>query len=228
MSKSGVYKVRQYIQAKGQRSGTLEVIGETFYAWCGGKRRPHCVVRCDCGEVFPTLFYNLKENSTCKKCASALSSIRNADHGLSKEPLFNRYKAMIHRCHNPRMKSYRNYGARGIQVCEEWRNDYLVFRKWAFENGYRQDLDIDRKDNNGNYEPGNCRFVLRRVNCRNKRGNRLLTAFGETKTVAEWTEDPRCTVARGALESRICRGWGHEEAISSPSRIHGPKFRQKE
>lgn len=71
---------------------------------------------------------------------------------------------MKERCYNPNRDSYNHYGARGISMCDEWRNDFTAFEKWARENGFREDLQIDRIDNDGNYEPSNCRFVSPAIN----------------------------------------------------------------
>ena len=77
------------------------------------------------------------------------------------------------RCNNPKHKSYKDYGGRGITICPEWTNDYTKFRDWALSNGYQEGLEIDREDNDGNYEPKNCRWVTHKENCNNRRGKKL-------------------------------------------------------
>jgi hypothetical protein len=76
---------------------------------------------------------------------------------------------MIYRCENPKEKEYHNYGGRGISVCDEWRGNVEKFIEWALQNGYREGLQIDRMNNDGNYEPTNCRFVTPMQNCQNTR-----------------------------------------------------------
>lgn len=133
---------------------------------------------------------------------------------------------MKDRCHNANSQKYRYYGERGIEVCAEWRNDFLAFREWALSAGYAPGLEIDRENNDGNYTPANCRWVTRRVNNQN-RGPRnsgprsghgkLVNAFGEGKSLPDWARDPRCVVSYDTLFRRIHRfGWAIEKAITMP------------
>ena len=103
---------------------------------------------------------------------------------FSKE-VYLRWATMISRCYNPNRKKYKSYGARGIRVCEEW-HDVRKFAKWAKENGYSPDLQLDRIDNNGHYCPENCRFVSARENSQNKQNSKKVTALGRTLCVSEW------------------------------------------
>lgn len=95
---------------------------------------------------------------------------------------------MKQRCLNPKCKAYKNYGARGISVCDEWM-DFEPFCKWALDNGYAPGLDLDRADNERGYSPENCRWVPRRVNANNRRVTILLTVNGETKARTEWERE---------------------------------------
>jgi hypothetical protein len=124
---------------------------------------------------------------------------------------------MRDRCNNPRRKSWAGYGGRGIKVCEEW-DDYGVFRDWALANGWNRSLQIDRIDNDGPYSPENCRIVDARTNLRNTRRARMLTIFGETKCMADWADDERCSISYQALESRLRSGWSVEDALTQPPR----------
>ena len=111
-------------------------------------------------------------------------------HRMSTEhpKLYLVWETMKNRCENPNRAKYKDYGARGIEVCDEWHNTEN-FCKWALENGYEEGLQIDRIDNNGNYEPNNCRWVTPKENSRNRRNTVYLTVNGETKCVAEWCEN---------------------------------------
>lgn len=119
--------------------------------------------------------------------------------------LGSRYDGMIARCYKPWHKSWRHYGGRGIKVCEEWRNDRRAFYKWCAENGHSPKLQLDRKDNNGDYSPSNCQFVDRIAQANNKRGNRILHWGGESKTVAEWAR--YFGIKHGEIHHRLCYGW---------------------
>lgn len=118
------------------------------------------------------------------------------------------------RCNNPKDKSYKYYGGRGISYCNDWEA-FKGFEAWAISSGYEPGLQLDRADNNGNYAPSNCRWVTRSENMQNTRHNLKITAFGETKCLREWFRDERCVVASyNTLHSRIVNGWDHERALT--------------
>jgi len=121
---------------------------------------------------------------------------------------------MVQRCTNPKAAHYRNYGARGISICTEWR-DFKTFHAWAIANGWAEGLEIDRRDNNGNYEPSNCRWVTHAENNLNKRTNRLVTYAGQTKTLKEWSDltGLRYKTIQGRLD--ILK-WDTEKALTTP------------
>lgn len=134
---------------------------------------------------------------------------------------------MRQRCLNPNNKAYCDYGARGIKICAEWL-DYEPFKTWAYNNGYipRQKLTIDREDNNGDYSPENCRWVTRTVQSRNRRYNKHLTAYGETKIEEDWSNDPRCLVKKKTFKRRVSTGWPVERALTHPLIVN--QFSKKE
>lgn len=137
-------------------------------------------------------------------------------HGQAKTALYSVWVCIKQRCHNPNHRGFKDYGARGITMCSEWREDYIEFHDWAMSNGYEKGLEIDRKENDGNYEPGNCRWVTHSVNNQNTRRNRNCTAFSETKCVSEWSRDPRCEVSLVTLNTRLRRGWDFLAALTTP------------
>lgn len=136
-------------------------------------------------------------------------------HGGKKDNprLYSIWKGLRQRCQNPNSPSYSNYGGRGICVCSEW-DSFSNFRLWALENSYSDDLSIDRINNDGNYEPGNCRWATDLVQARNSRHVHTVEAFGESKSISEWSEDPRCPVRYHTLKKRLSMGWPPEIAIT--------------
>ena len=134
----------------------------------------------------------------------------NYKHGLYESRLYNIWKHMKSRCNNPKDAKYHNYGGRGVEVCKEW-NDFIPFYEWAILNGYQDDLEIDRINNDGNYCPSNCRWVTRKVQCNNFSRNRLITYNGETRTMQEWSE--LLGVNKSTMSTRAWRGWSDKEIL---------------
>lgn len=104
------------------------------------------------------------------------------------------------RCYNKNSKNFTQYGAKGIAICEEWEKGFSAFYDWSIKNGYKENLTIDRIDNNGNYEPSNCRWVTHAEQQRNRTNNINLEHNGETKTLAEW-----CVVMNEPYKRIYCR-----------------------
>ena len=103
---------------------------------------------------------------------------KSINEGKRKNPLYNVYKTMRHRCNSPKSISYKNYGAKGIKVCDEWEKDFNSFLKFALDNGWEKGLHIDRIDSNKGYEPSNCRFVTRTIQNRNSRQSKYWVVNG--------------------------------------------------
>ena len=106
------------------------------------------------------------------------------EHGVG-SVLYNKWGSMKTRCYYPKSKDYKNYGGRGIKICDEWLN-YDNFRNWSISTGYQEGLTIDRIDNDRNYEPSNCKWVTMKEQQRNKRNNRIITYNGKSLTLVEW------------------------------------------
>lgn len=129
------------------------------------------------------------------------------------------WSQMKNRCYNKNAPNFKNYGARGIEVCEEWRNDFKAFRNWAYANGYdenapKMQCTLDRINNDGNYEPENCRWVTSVKQHRNKRRNRMFTYKGDTRCMSEWAEI--LGVTRGFIQQRLRYGWDIDKIIETP------------
>jgi hypothetical protein len=125
--------------------------------------------------------------------------------------LYGIWSNMIQRCYNSKCPTYKWYGARGITVCNEWR-DYLIFKDWAFSNGYSDELSIDRINVNGNYEPNNCKWSDVIEQCNNRRSNRVLTYNGESYTISQWAK--KLGVPSARIQYRLYNGWSIEDALT--------------
>ena len=120
---------------------------------------------------------------------------------------------MVQRCHNKNNASYTFYGGRGIQVCDEWRASPNIFYKWAEDTGYRDNLTIERINNNGNYEPSNCKWVTRKEQANNRKSNHTITFNGMTKTITQWSEETK--IPKTCIRDRLLRGWSIERTLTS-------------
>lgn len=109
-------------------------------------------------------------------------------HGMKHTRIYGIWCDVKKRCYNPNCKSYKYYGGKGISVCDEWKNNFLSFYYWSMANGYKDDLQIDRIDTNGNYSPKNCRWITHSEQQKNKTNNIYIEHNGEIKTISEWSK----------------------------------------
>lgn len=135
-------------------------------------------------------------------------------HGDSSNRLYSIWTNMKTRCYNKNSPKYKVYGARGVTVCEIWKNSYTMFKEWAVTHGYSDYLTLDRIDVNGNYEPSNCRWLSIKQQENNRTNNRLITYKGETRTMSEWAE--YLGISYNCLQMRLnAYGYSVEEAFES-------------
>lgn len=196
-----------------QRFGKLLVVKK---AYCKNQKVYwQCI--CDCGNTTFVTTSNLRCNRIkscgCLKVEQLID--RSSTHNKRYTKLYEVWKTIKQRCLNPKNKSYHNYGGRGIVVCKEWLNDYSSFYNWSMENGYKEGLTIDRINNNGNYEPSNCRWATRVVQCNNTRLNKYITINNETKSLADWCR--HYNISYSLVRQRIyISNWDVIKAITTP------------
>lgn len=191
-------------------------------------RRYFWLFKCACGaekEIRPGEVLNggIKSCGCLFRLAQKTNGHKNLKHGEclnnhAKSHLYDLWNSIKGRCKYQSNINWKHYGGRGIKVCDEWKDDFVKFRDWALANGYQHGLDIDRINNEMGYSPENCRFVTRTVNTNNTRRNVRVSAFGESKTIAEWSRDGRCLVRESAFYNRIRKGWPSEIALTLPAK----------
>lgn len=178
--------------------GRLTVIGEVEpYISPKGNKSRRWLCKCECGNLTTVTMQHLKTGHTqscgCYSQENRIRSGKLTKHGLTYKGgkvtrIYRIWSQIKTRCYNPHDEHYKDYGERGICVCDEWREDFESFHHWAVNNGYSNGLTIDRIDVNGNYEPSNCRWATSKEQSANKRNTVLVTYNGETKTLKEWSE----------------------------------------
>lgn len=213
----------RFIDLSGQKFGRLTVIDRAReFVDTSGKHRFMYRCLCDCGEYTYVRPFSLKSGKiqSCgclHKEVAASRGKENTRHGGSRRNvpyeerrLYSIWHGMKQRCENQRCSSYKDWGGRGIRVCDEW-HDFAYFQQWALSNGYDKSLSIDRIDVNGNYEPSNCRWCTKIEQMNNQRSNRFVEVNGEKHTIAEWS---RITgIKCGTIAGRLDRGWEPAAAI---------------
>lgn len=205
----------------GDRSGVLtvlSVVGTKHF------RRGVAVVfecRCDCGRVVRRDRQTLIK-SLAQFCGPAcMKRIGTSPDGSSKHPLHKRWAGMLERCYSPKSKSHKDYGARGIQVCERWRHgDGLRtgFECFVADMGDARGMTIERVDSKGHYEPGNCTWASKADQSRNRRGVSLIEFDGLRLTRGQWAE--RTGISYFTLRDRMEAGWSVERMLTEPSKTN--------
>lgn len=175
---------------------------------------------CDCGNVIITRGGALKAGHT-KSCGcyqKERTASAHKTHGLSSvingeaDNLYKVWVSMKGRCLNPKDMGYKNYGGRGIIICSEWLS-FTPFYAWAIKSGYEKSLTLDRINNNGNYEPSNCRWATRLEQSRNRRSVKVITYNGLTRPSFEWARE--LGIPSKLFTERLRRGWTIEKAFNT-------------
>lgn len=173
----------------GQKFGLFTVIGLKDT----DTRKTYWVCQCECGNIKEVrsdgLLSGASKSCGClKKKQDRINLSKNHSHKMSGTRIYKEWQGMKGRCYNPHDPRYDRWGGRGIAVCEEWRNSFEAFYKWAMDNGYQDDLTIDRIDNDGDYEPDNCRWATQSEQSRNRSSNINIKIGNSTRVLTEWCE----------------------------------------
>ena len=178
----------------------------------GNGKKPEVIWECQClcGKIVTVKGYSLISGHT-KSCGC-----RKIKHGLThKERLYTTWCNMRRRCTDPSNKRWEQYGGKGITICPEW-NDYSQFREWAINNGYAENLTIDRIDINGNYCPENCRWADAKTQANNCSRNHIIEFNKKKMTMSEFAD--YLGLSYSALQHRIERNWDIKRIVSQPQR----------
>lgn len=193
------------INIKGQKFGKWTVLEKS-------SKSKKWVCRCECGNIKEVVGAQLR-NGTSTNCGCVGGHYK---HGLKGTRIYNIWNAMKQRCNNPNTEGFKNYGGRGIKVCEEWEKDVKSFHDWAINNGYEDNLTLERNDINGNYEPFNCSWKTMKEQANNKRNNHLIEFEGQIKTISEWSEIKG--ISKELILERIKRDIKKEKLFEKPKK----------
>lgn len=201
----------------GRRFGRWTVI--SFHSF-NNNNTSNWKCRCDCGNTRLVRNNNLLSGHSlsCGCLQKEVTAERATTHGKSRSRIYHIWGDMVKRCTNDRHKAWRHYGGRGIVVCERW----LDFENFLSDMGEPQPgLTIERINNDGNYEPGNCRWATQAEQLRNRRNNRRITINGVTRVASEWARE--YGISRQVIDHRLKAGWSDEDAVIIPLRKHGKR-----
>ncbi len=207
----------RWVDLTGQKFGRLAIVS---YVGINPKNNGSVWnVLCDCGTTKMVAGVSLRSGNTqsCGCLNRERVSARHTTHGATANkkanPEYQVWQAMIARCHNETDKAFKNYGARGITVCDQWRHSYATF---IADMGSRPTPKhtIERKENNSGYSPENCVWDTRHNQSRNHRRNRMLTYAGRTQCLTDWAKELNLTV--GAMNYRVRENWSEEMILNTP------------
>lgn len=193
-----------------------DLTGQRFGRWVVVARIDHRrhLCRCDCGTEKAVWTRHLRTGESMACGCRRHETRTNLSHGLTRTPEYRSWQHMKERCFNPDASQFAYYGGRGITVCDYWRHNFTA---WLKDMGPRPPgTSLGRIDNDGDYEPGNCRWETRTEQNRNTRTSRRLAHDGQTLTLAEWAE--RTGLPKLAIWKRLNRGWDIARALTTPIR----------
>lgn len=183
------------------------------------KRNSYWKCICDCGKeiIIPITYLTVGDTKSCgcyrkEVCKNKVIT----KHNLTKTRIYHIWSAMKQRCYNKNLKEYKHYGFRGIKVCDEWLTDFMNFYIWAYANGYQSNLSIDRINNDGNYEPNNCRWATIKEQNNNMSTNHFVLYKNEKLTLSQLAE--KYNIKYDIVKNRMRLGWYIERIVTQPIR----------
>jgi hypothetical protein len=198
------------LDIEGMTFGYLKALSQSGVKHYGKDKEPRSIWSCkclSCGNIDTYIGSELTQGKVSH--CGCMKEYPNKTHGDSNSKYYFAWQSMISRCKNPNHMSYKNYGARGIDVCERW----LKYENFKEDMGDRPEgMSLDRIDNDGNYEPSNCKWSTRTEQCRNKRTNRNITLRGMTKTLSGWAEE--LGLEQSSLSERLEK-WDFNKAMTT-------------
>lgn len=184
-----------------------------------GTYRYYAVCECACGSGIKRVRMDSLKAGVIVSCGCVHRELHTS-HGQRKSPHYNRWRHMMDRCYNPECEAYPNYGGRGIVVCEAWHSIEAFIA--GLPAGYQEGLEIDRRDNDGNYEPGNVRWATRSENTDNRRTGASLEWRGRTQSVDRWAKETG--INRATIDTRLQAGWPIDQVLSAAPMSPGERM----
>lgn len=193
--------------------GRLMVIKYAGKKLLAGRYRNMWECQCSCGKITIVKVDHLTTGRV-ESCGCLQQELfNNITHNMSNSEEYSSYQMMMDRCYNPNNISYKNYGGRGIKVCDRWFKQPENFLNDMGPKPTPQH-SIERKDNNGDYSPENCEWATRDQQNNNQRSNIKITAHGKTQTAAQWAKE--LSISAHIIRRRYNNGWNHEDIVNTP------------
>lgn len=173
--------------------------------------------QCSCGNIKKIVItrVNTGRTKSCGCYQKEMQAKRATKHGLYKHPLYKAYDGIKYRCYNEKSDKFKDYGALGIYMCEEWYNDFMSFFNWAISNGWKPGFQIDKDLKGGMvYSPTNCVITTCKINSNHRRSSVFIEYNGKRQTMSQWAEE--IGINYKTLKNRIRIGWSIEKALTKP------------
>ncbi len=199
--------MRKTIAKVGNKFGRITITKNYMIKRQNGVNRTHIDGICECGKNIIKMRFDGLKDGYSKSCG-CLQIEMLTTHGMYKTRRYRIYQGIKTRCYNKNNNFYKDYGGRGITICYEWKNNFMSFYEWSIKNGYKEDLTIDRINNDGNYEPENCRWVTMWEQNNNRRDNtpqpKIGDKFGKLTVISE---PFLCTMNNGKVKRSFVHCW---------------------